>query len=358
MPGSLTTWKATLVAQKKGRYRAFAPLAQRLGLPIDDALSVELRIEHAPVKLELDIDSGAARGLVLTAGFEVPPGMPEGPYLEVRHETEQDRLDKQELTSHEVQVGHARFDEQHYLDSDASEAEVQRVLSREATRAAIANLLEQPGCEKVRLTTLGARVTLKGREDEFSAERVLAALEPLLVLRRGGGPRGERHAPRGQWLVSTMAIAFALSTSFLLFAHAQWDAGLVFPASLFVISGSVASFFARLFGKPAVSGDSGSGARLRTVTALAWLAGGALGAGSTIALNSLLDVAAPTVTHGVVEQLGGHEEEDNTWKVFIRWEDGSRDWYRVHHRAEVGDEATRLVRSGKFVRWGEVVRVR
>lgn len=137
MSGGLKARKIELLtADQSGGYTLFAPLADALGLAFGHSKRVALMVDRTPIDLGLEIDSGAVVAVTLLAGFEArPEDEPGRPELVVRRETFLDGKDKDAGVVREVQLGLAGFDAHVFIDSDASDDEVRRVLASEASRA-------------------------------------------------------------------------------------------------------------------------------------------------------------------------------------------------------------------------------
>jgi hypothetical protein len=88
-----------------------------------------------------------------------------------------------------------------------------------------------------------------------------------LILARGGGLGGDAQPQRGTWLVPLAVVSAACSACLAFPALSGGDALPVLAGlACGLITGLAVSPLIRMVVEPLVSGDSGSGARTRTVT--------------------------------------------------------------------------------------------
>ena len=270
----------------------------------------------------------------------------------LRTEQAGDRADKEASISHEVQLGVSGFDEAVYIDSDAPAAEVKRVLAREGTRDAIAWFLESKSPD-VKFTGSAVTASLPMAHGGFDTDQLLLALEALVLMARGGGPRGAAVPRRGESLVVAALGAALLAGGALLFVHLQWKTALAFPALLLLLCGFALGAATTGLAGRLVSGDSGSGARARSLTLLLFLFGCFGGASVGVTANGLLGSGEKTVLHGAVVRVGSEDTDDHTWATTLRWEDGSEQTLPLSSPERPGRKVTRTRLAGALVPWGE-----
>lgn len=356
------TWKVSLVEAKAGPYPELAPLAAALGLPFEQGRSMSLLINRTPVQLSLSIHKGRnsehVDGVSLTATLEGPGGDATSPFLLLRSERGGDVADKGSGISHEVQLGVPEFDEAVYIDSDATEAEVRRVLARETTRDAITWFLAVDSA-RVKFTSRQVTASLPlPSSGAFDPDRLLLALEAMVLMARSGGPRGEAVPRRGEGFVVGAMVATALAATALFVGDLQWPAGRVFPGWIFLASGAVlAAATARPAGR-LVAGDSGSGSRARALTFFLFLFGGACGASAGLAVNGLLGSGEPARLRGSIVRVERGASSGTSWVTTIRWDDGTEQTQRGSFEERVGRQMLRTQQDGAFVPWGETVEYR
>jgi len=328
-----------------GFYRELGAVAQALGVRHEGARVLEVEVNGALVTFELEINSGTVVGLTLTL---VPPGpaLPDEPAILLRREVAADRAGKQRGINVEVQLGDPRFDQEVYVDSDAREDEVQRVLAAPSVRGAVRELLGA-GCEKVRLSRRGVEATwtTKGNDGLFDGPRLVSALQSVVTLAAAGGPHARGAPARGGWLVALTTLGLAAGVPYFLFARATWTTSAGLP-----LAGAVAGMVVALALRPSLArvlaGGSSSFARYRNTAAMLFFALGFHGAALPVHLNGALDGSRPTVVEGAVSELGARDDEDGKTDVVVRWSDGTHEDVRVRSPGTVGQRVTKQRHQG------------
>ncbi len=323
---------AQLTSSRDGGGVVLEQVTAALRVEGSDFSRLDLKVagRRASLAIQQDTETRRARGLRLSVAFE---GLQraEGedddvaPSILLRRETAADESDKARDLTREVQVGYEKFDHAVFIDNDSSEADVRRILSKEATRQAVLRLLEAGFVVRVSVRQVTATRSLAAEEKRLGAQPVLDALEDLLIVSRAGGPKaGERPGRRGSSLLWGASAVLALSLIYAWAVHANWPASIGLAIFGLVVAGAVA-----IFSRPAIeaacSGDSGSGPRSRNLIGAFSTAAGALVFGAILHVNGALDSAPPQVRRGVVISvpLIGERADGATAATLVRWEDGS-----------------------------------
>jgi hypothetical protein len=337
------------------------PLLSRLGVEGGARSSkVGLKLNGQRVVLELDfvderlddwndtprVRSRARRlhGVDVLVRFEgVRGGSGDGaPCIELRRETSTDQRDKRTGLVREVQTGFAGFDRAVFIDNDASEADVRRILSKEATRQAVLRLLDA-GHPCVRFTPASVSVRHLVSGGAVNPDGLLETLEDLLVVARAGGPRDAVPARRGERLRVLIVAGAALGAAYAGLLWVSYRPS-VLPLFVGAVVGGIAGFFLRPWLEARSSGDSGSGARAWQATAGAMVAVGGLTAGALQHLNVALD-STGELAHGVVSQVlterravgQGRPSSLDVEALVVRFRDGEEQRVPWSSPAHVGD---------------------
>jgi len=188
-----------LVSQRIAGYHELDAFSASIGAPLS-AAQITLRCDGLELSVSLALDSGGAVGLDLTAmtsGF---------PAILLRRETDTD-VDAKELgASREVQTGDEAFDRAVYIESEAPDADILRVLSAPAVRRAIVRLLR----DTPTITLESALITLSGNRGApqcFVPDRINELLAALRVL--AGAPRPLVVAPKKAPIANLLSLAVA-----------------------------------------------------------------------------------------------------------------------------------------------------
>ncbi len=211
MPPSLPAgWTVTKRSNHSGAYQQLDAIGVMLGFPPRGAAALEFSVNGAACSLALSIDSGTVTGLDLSIKAE-GPALASGPLISLRPETAFDRTGKERGIAREVQLGDEGFDAAVSVDSNATDAEVKRVLAAAGLRAAVQSLLRS-GAEDLRIDSIGVRAHWKKSSECFLPERVLPVLESLLLVHRAGRPRARRERCSRAWC-ETRATPMETNTS-------------------------------------------------------------------------------------------------------------------------------------------------
>jgi hypothetical protein len=344
MPPSLPAgWTVTKRSNHSGAYPQLDAIGVTLGFPPRGAAALEFSVNGAACSLALSIDSGTVTGLDLSIKAEGPP-LASGPLISLRPETAFDRTGKERGIAREVQLGDEGFDAAVYVDSNATDAEVKRVLAAPGVRAAVQSLLRS-GAEDLRIDSAGVRAHWKKSSECFLPERVLPVLESLLLVHRAGRPRGKVLATPGEGLQRLLiAMLMAIGGAFF-FANSRWDAPVgLLGAGAFL--GLVASFFFIAPATRRVSGGSSSHRVARVITILLFLELPLAGALGLLLLNCGLDGSEGKVLEGVVRDASDPYGDEHQ-QVEVSWEDRSVERFHGESNSwRVGNRAQKTVHQG------------
>ncbi len=331
----------------EGKYTQLAEVARALGLAYRGALALDFTVDGAPVTMSLEVDSGTVVGLSLKLALEVPHHVPAGPTLELRKEDDADRTGKRRGINRELQTGDAPFDEAVYVDSDASDDDVLRVLASARVRGAALALLEG-GASAVQLTTHHVTVRWKERKTPgvYEPAHLLPALRDVLAVASAGGPHTRGPSQRGRWLpwAALLGLFFGLPyTAVVLGVYAPEDRSLPL---LGLLVGPALSIAARPLLARYLAGYSASWARYRISVTGLFLAFALLGAGVPAHLNAALDRSRPVDEPGTVVSVGRRDEENGTTEVEVEWIDGRRTTASVRPPVAAGDTVVQRRHAG------------
>lgn len=313
-------WRVQGLPSKEGSYRQLRAVADALGVEWRGAPELAVRIDGTPVLLSLDLDSGVVRGLIVKLTLEGPPGAGDEPHIELRRELPFDREGKALGIAREVQTGFAGFDHAVYIDNEASEADVHRLLAKETTRAAVLRLLESH-CEGVRVAQRSITAKWKLDDEVFPAPKIVRALEELLVVSRASPPKERGARRRGKWLLGALTVYGMVSPIAALNAMFNWRTQPLLPV-LGAAAGLVLGLLARPLLVRAMAGDAGSFVRYRFSVFLAVLGTAWFVPGSLVALNGALDTSKPVMRSGTIVELGTVDDEKALRTVTVQWSDG------------------------------------
>lgn len=319
------------------QYAQLVPLAQSFG--IDDwpgGPQLSLTLDGVPCVIGLHfIDRGVIDACTVEVTLERSPGA-------LRKETDIDRADKTE--------GH----DQVFIDSNASDDDVKRLLRTDGMRSAAQWVLANDGT--VTISAFKVRLTFpaRGHSTIFEPTALRQAIASALILAREGPPEGKVRAGHGAWLLpATIGVAL-VSGGALIFASQTWSAGVLFPFAIFMIGGFIAHQVLRPSIRRLTAGDAGSGGRSQTVGFFAFIAAGLLLAGAGVAGNAVFDHAPAVTESGTITSIDVDRKSHNR-VANITWSDGETS-SRPLDTGEVGDRVELTFKPGVLrARWREVV---
>lgn len=312
-------WSITsidLVSYKLAGHNELDAFSASIGAP-PLAIELTLRCDGVASVVDLHIDSGYIVGLdfaVKTAGF---------PAIRLKRETDIEVDAKETGISREVQTGDEAFDRAVYIESEASDADVRRVLGAPAVRRAIVELLEER--TSISLESSGITVYQSARSLEgFAPHRVREVLAALRVI--AGAPRpiaGPRAKLLFPWPLAIDAMA-PLSFGAL---FCSWRAFPPFDAStlgaLGVILGIIVALLIQPFVTRLIRGRSSSHAHLIRARIFSALAVPMLTVALFLVANGALDRSAEVERHLTVTALVDIGDEDNRTRTKIVADDGA-----------------------------------
>ncbi len=289
--------------------RRFRELAKDLGAR-EEGGGFALEMDEQPFTLRLSDARGSANGLELETPVEAkdaPPSLRPGarpaiegrPWVLLRRENWADRLGKRLRINREVQTGDAAFDDAVYLESDASDADVARVLGAPEVRRRILQLFAQ-GCQQVSINDGGPRLAVtRDPQASLDASAVRATCQDCSIIAAGlPSFRGAASRPP-RWVsgpVAMVASAVAAFGGFVAASSAYED---YYPlGSEAIWAGVMVGLGAWLVTMPLVGalvrGRSGSFRVFAACFFLLLIALPLAGVGLAIGLNGKLDDAAAT----------------------------------------------------------------
>lgn len=339
-------WRTQLLSSSGDGGATLDELAAALGLDGGgySRLGLKLAGQRASVALEQRQrrDSEEVVAVVLTVKFEGGASSSatgdEAPSIVLRREGEGDARDKERGLTVEVQTGYSGFDHAVFINNDSSEADVRRILSREATRQAVLRLLEA-GHPVVRISTTGVSVRQPVENGVVPTEPVLEALEDLLVVARAGGPKDAAPKRRGELLLVLAIAGCTAAVCYGVVASQAWPTTLLL-LGLGAVAGGLVAFFSRPAIEWACAGDSSSGSRATTVVVLLAIGSGGLISGGLAHLNGALDDSEGEAWHGEVTSRTTSLRRRATIlpRTTVRWEDGSTS--AIYGDYSLGDRLT------------------
>lgn len=347
------TWKVELLGADTERpNEELVSLAWKLGLDFNRGAWLSLLVNRTPVRLSLEFDSGVATAVHVSAELEHAVDAGERPQLVVRRERRQDRVDKENGLTREVQTGITAFDGELFLDSDATDEEVQGLLAREPTREALLRLITDQLSTEVLFTprSISARVPRQGTA--LDEENLLTVIEAVVTMARGGGPRGRVRARPGAKLERALRVAVPTSFGAAALAYVLWETTWTFPVAWGVFLGAPAAVVTWLVARPVVRGDSDSGRRLSSIAALAGVGVAFVVVTALLAVNALLGSGEVRTASGVVSSVRATNDDDSPWEAVVRWQDGRPlETLGLRDEPEVGAPVTRSAKAGYFEPW-------
>ncbi|MEW5741048.1 MAG: hypothetical protein AB1938_19155 [Myxococcota bacterium] len=345
-------WRVTSEKAKRGRWTQLNDVAEALGVTYRGGEALDVRIDGQRARLQLIISfdgDGVRRfdrveGLELLVFFEgAPPPRSDDANILLRVEDGADRAAKKRGVAVEVQLGSPGFDREVYIDNTSSEADVRRILAKEATRQAVRRLLAGH-VHAIRITPQYARVKLEPRGEVFEARPILEALEDLLIVARAGGPKDPAPAQRGLTLLTGLGVSTALAGLYAWYSANEWPAGLG-PLFIGGACGALVAFFSRPALESAMRGGSGSGRRVGFSLLLLWAAVGLAVTGALTHLNGALDDSKATKRTGVVASVAEGSVGERV-QVRIRWKDGEDERLWTPFAPRKGDRVTEYSHPG------------
>lgn len=333
------------VAFTAANYDELVEFARSVGIG-EKCAQIELTCDGVRCTLSLDINSGSAQGLQLSAQTSgLPP-------MTFTRETGHHVDVKQAGISREVQTGDAEFDTAVYVNTDLSDDDALVVLSSPAVRAAIMRLSGE--VSEVTLNDKG--VALSSHRDEprcYRPATIRAQLEALRVV--AGAPRPLSPTlvrdPVALLTLVTTIVLMPLGLVLLIVAMANWEP---IAAANVVLLGLLIGLVAAIPVQPLLTrllrGRSNSHVELAVARFATFVASPLLAIACLTMLNGRLDRSAEIVRDGKVVKLS-YDDENSQSDVEVRGPEGLDVSFSVNdpkREVQVGDPARVWSRSGAF----------
>ncbi len=236
----------------------------------------------------------------------------------IRRETSIDRLGKKLRINREVQTGDAAFDAAVYVESDAPDEDVERVLGEARVRQHALALLDQ-GFSAVTIDERAGRL-VAARDpggEGLDAASLRAACGELATVAEAVPAPPKRFAPPALWLAGPMTAVVSAVSAFVGFYLVSWARAAYYPLGYGAsVVGGCLGLFAWLFALPAVGalvrGRSVSFRLFGACFCLLLFAMPLSGAGLAVALNARMDQGAPALHHARVQSKGSRTYKQTT----------------------------------------------
>lgn len=282
---------------------------------------IEVEIEGRPFVLRMRLARRGKGGFEVATPLSSEAGRADRLPIEVRIETSIDRLGKRLRINREVQTGDAVFDEAVYVESDAPDADVRRVLGDADVRRRIVGMLER-GFQAVTIDERRGRVVAV-RDPEGAAldvEAVREVCRDLASMASSVPPPPEGSRPPPLWLAGPITAAVSAVAAFVGVTLVSWSRSGYYPlehgASL--VGGGI-GLVAWLCALPLVGAlVRGRSVSFRLFGACACLLFVALplsGAGLAVGLNGRMDGGEPAL-----HQARIHAKRSRSYKQSTSYE--------------------------------------
>ncbi|MRG94813.1 hypothetical protein [Polyangium spumosum] len=294
--------------------RRFLALGEQLSAEkVDGALRVTS--QGRPFLLRLRHGRGGRAELEVEA--DLHEGQAPRPPIVIRRETSVDMLGKKLRINREVQTGDVAFDAAVYVESDAPDESVKRVLGEAGVRGHVLALLDR-GFSAVAIHD-GAGKLRAAREagDRFDAEALARVCGELGAIADALPAPSSRRAPPSLWLAGPVTAVVSAVLAFVGFYLLSWARGVYFPlGSRAAAVGAALGLVAWLGMMPLVGvlvrGRSVSFRLFGACFGLLLLALPLSGAGTAIAMNGRMDESAPTCRQARVAAKGSRTYQTST----------------------------------------------
>ncbi|MDI1477072.1 hypothetical protein [Polyangium sp. y55x31] len=293
--------------------RRFLALGQALGAENEGgALRVTaqgqpfvLRLRHGRAgRAEVEIEAAAG-------------GASARPPIVIRRETSLDMLGKKLRINREVQTGDATFDAAVYVESDAPDFDVQRVLGEARVRERVLALLDA-GFSAVAIHDGGGKLlAVRDAGERFDADALRGACGELGAIAEAlPTPSARPHAPP-LWLAGPIAAVVSAVLAFVGFYLLSWARGAYYPlGSSATIMGAALGLVAWLCTLPLVGvlvrGRSVSFRLFGACFCFLLLGMPLSGAGTAIAMNGRMDADLPACLGARVASKGSRTYKTST----------------------------------------------
>ncbi len=344
-----STWRITAVPTHRGSTTELAPFFEALGLESSGNTEQRLSINGTTVVLKLFEDNDERRVARVSVQTLREGGRFGGTQLRLTRENDADRQAKASGRAREVQLGDDAFDTLVYVDCDADDAEVQRVLDRPNVRAAARQLIFA-NAKEVLIDSRGVRAEFGASEHLFEPERLIKVIGWVLEVNRGGAPLGARTPRQGE---SSATIAKLL---ILPLAFAAWVSVGAFRSSNAVLIGSAvlgllpATWLIRRFSET-VRGSSSAHRIARWVPLAIGLDCALAGVALLHTINGALDFKPGRPIEGEVRSTRVAGEEGDWIPVRVLWSDGVQEEVMSSRNFNDKPRVTRVWHPGLLFAW-------
>ncbi|MDI1443223.1 hypothetical protein [Polyangium sp. 6x1] len=235
----------------------------------------------------------------------------------IRRETSLDMLGKKLRINREVQTGDAAFDAAVYVESDAPDGDVQRVLGEARVRQKVLALLDA-GFSSVAIHDGGGKLfALRDAGERFDEGALRAACGELGAIAEALPAPSARPGLPPLWLAGPIAAVVSAVLAFVGFYLLSWARGAYYPlGSSATIVGVALGLFAWLCVLPLVGvlvrGRSVSFRLFGACFCFLLLAMPLSGAGTAIAMNGRMDADRPTCLKARVSSKGSRSYKTST----------------------------------------------
>jgi hypothetical protein len=324
-----------------GSYDELTPFAKEFGKDVTTS-GVEVACDGIACKLGININSGTVTGLdhfASTTGF---------PFIRLLREMPSHMEAKASGVAMEVQTGDEAFDDQVYIESPASEADVLTVLSSPAVRKAIRMLLVDTGA--VGMAHDGVAFYVSRQSSPFDPPGIRDRLRWLRIV--AGAPRPLVTEPvvvPARARVPKMIFGWmsALALFFFILGLAQWtpnDASAVFVG---LGIGLVVAVVMVPVWKALLKGRSTSHREILTWRITTFVFAPLFVAGIALTINGAFDDSSPRVVRMKIVDVR-KDSEDEKWHATTKDDEGESHSYTFSTQPQVGQSVEATWRSGAF----------
>jgi hypothetical protein len=322
-----------------GSYDELTPFAKEFGKDVVTS-GLELVCDGIACKLGINVNSGTVTGLdhfATTTGF---------PFIRFLNELPSHVEAKASGVAMEVQTGDSDFDDQVYIESPASEADVLTVLSSPAVRKAIRMLLSDAGA--VGMAHDGVAFYVSRQSSPFDPPGIRQRLRWLRIV--AGAPRPLVEEPvvvpaRARLSKSLVGWLSPLGVFLFVLGLAKWTPNSMAPVIGGFAAGVVLAVLMLPVWKALLRGRSTSHREVFTWRLTTFAFAPILVAGLLLTINGAFDgSSARTVGMPIVNV--SKDSEDETWHATTKDDEGDTHSYTFSVEPKVGQTVEVQWRSG------------
>ncbi len=335
------------------RYQELAPIVAALGVAWNGGAEVRFTREGFAITVCLRIDSGTVTGVDVVV---LRPGWPE---VELRRETEADRVAKQSGLNVEVQTGDPQFDGFVYIESSYGQAVLGPLLSSPELRRALGELVATYGAVSIGPQGLTVATKEHGRAHLDPAafmpffERLLHTARLIPLLPAGAAKTAEPGF--GLVITSVLGIVGGIVALAVLGNHGEPASGAVrpFAAALGVAFALGSIPLVRRY----VRGHSRSALYLVLTIVTAVIGAPLVFMAAIVGLNAALDTSPPSPARGRITAAKSYVDDgESKVDATILWSDGRKEDLTLADsipKAQIGDAVDAVYRKGLVFAWVE-----